>query len=373
MQQRTREDDETASEEDDDDEEIEKLETLIAKLEDSSATNENKVISFQGQALKLDTAEDAKEIVDALTSPSNRNSNTLILEGNTLGIPAAAAIGAALEHLPRLQHAVLKDLFTSRLKNEVPIALKHLHDGITASGAYLVELDLSDNAFGPIGMESVKPFLQSPSCERLEILRLNNCGLGLPGGALLADALGNLKNLRTLVVGRNRLASSSTKDDVAGRLGSALSTLTNLEVLEMPQNGLRAEGIISLVAAVESNRNLKVLNLNDNSITPKGAAPLANALSHCSSLETLNLGDCILKNKGVALILKSLMEGRVSSLKYINLSGNEASTEEIVYLVETLVNKTGCEHGIEVDLSCNAFGRLSDRLESISNIKLLLE
>lgn len=311
-----------------------KPESSIPKPSGHSSNINQHVLSFKGEGLKLDSAGDAERIVSALRGPGHGTIDTIILEGNTLGITAAQAIGEALEDVPRLQRALLKDMFTGRLKNEVPIALKHLLDGITSSGAYLLELDLSDNAFGPIGMESVKPFLQSASCERLEILRLNNNGLGLPGGALLADSVGDLKNLRTLIVGRNRLASSSTKEDVAGRIGSALSTICTLEVLEMPQNGIRVEGIIPLAEAVETNTNLKVLNLNDNIITPKGAVKLASALSQCSSLEELNLGDCLLKNRGVVYILKGLMEGKVKSLKYVNLSGNEASSEEVVSLME---------------------------------------
>jgi Ran GTPase-activating protein 1 len=45
-----------------------------------------------------------------------------------------------------------------------------------------VELDLSDNAFGPVGVEGLAMLLRSPSCHALEILKLNNNGLGIGGG-----------------------------------------------------------------------------------------------------------------------------------------------------------------------------------------------
>jgi len=45
-----------------------------------------------------------------------------------------------------------------------------------------VELDLSDNAFGPNGMKGLTKLLQSPSCFTLEVLRLHNNGLGTTGG-----------------------------------------------------------------------------------------------------------------------------------------------------------------------------------------------
>ena len=48
--------------------------------------------------------------------------------------------------------------------------------------ATLTELDLSDNAFGPNGMEGLTDLLKSSSCYRLRTLKLNNNGLGTHGG-----------------------------------------------------------------------------------------------------------------------------------------------------------------------------------------------
>ncbi len=48
--------------------------------------------------------------------------------------------------------------------------------------AQLVELDLSDNAFGPNGMEGLTELLKSKTCYSLRELRLNNNGLGVFGG-----------------------------------------------------------------------------------------------------------------------------------------------------------------------------------------------
>lgn len=50
------------------------------------------------------------------------------------------------------------------------------------NGAHIVELNLSDNAFGPIGVKGLEPFLCSSACFTLEELRLNNCGMGIDGG-----------------------------------------------------------------------------------------------------------------------------------------------------------------------------------------------
>lgn len=50
------------------------------------------------------------------------------------------------------------------------------------ANAQLVELDLSDNAFGPNGVEGIIDLLKSKTCYTLKELRLNNNGLGTTGG-----------------------------------------------------------------------------------------------------------------------------------------------------------------------------------------------
>ena len=50
-----------------------------------------------------------------------------------------------------------------------------------SSGAHLVELDLSDNAFGPDGVKAVRELLESEACYSIQELRFNNNGLGIGG------------------------------------------------------------------------------------------------------------------------------------------------------------------------------------------------
>ena len=53
--------------------------------------------------------------------------------------------------------------------------------GVIIAKARIEELDLSDNALGPYGMEGVVEFIKSPACYSLKCLRLNNNGLGIYG------------------------------------------------------------------------------------------------------------------------------------------------------------------------------------------------
>ena len=45
-----------------------------------------------------------------------------------------------------------------------------------------MELDLSDNAFGPDGVRGFEALLKSSACFTLHELKLNNCGMGIGGG-----------------------------------------------------------------------------------------------------------------------------------------------------------------------------------------------
>lgn len=202
-----------------------------------------------------------------------------------MGVDAAAAIGRALEKHPEFCKALWKNMFTSRLKTEIPEALKLLGNGITIAGAKLTVLDLSDNAIGPDGMVGLEDLLRSPVCYSLQELHMNNCGLGIYGGRMLSKAIidchcnstaaGTPLKLRVFVGGRNRL-----ENDGAKAIAQMFSAIKTLEEIIMPQNSIYHEGIAALAEGFKQNTNLKVLNLNDNTLTSKGAAHIAEALAH---------------------------------------------------------------------------------------------
>lgn len=64
----------------------------------------------------------------------------------------------------------MKDLFTGRLKTEIPQALQSLGNGMTVAGANLAVLDCSDNALGPNGMTGLVDLLKSRTCFSLQVI-----------------------------------------------------------------------------------------------------------------------------------------------------------------------------------------------------------
>lgn len=136
----------------------------------------------------------------------------------------------------------------------------------------------------------------------LQVLKLNNNGMGPTGGATIAGALlanaqkakaeGRKPALRTIICGSSPLPlGSRTKLNewrIAGRnrlengsaqaFADAFAALGSLEEVRMPQNGIRMEGIEAIVKGLRKNPNLKVLDLQDNTATERGSRAIAAAL-----------------------------------------------------------------------------------------------
>lgn len=321
-------------------------------------------LSFADQSLSLNSAEDAKTIVSAI-----EKCRCLVffnLQGNTLGIDAAKEIGHAIaKHGSLLKHALWQDMFTGRLKSEIPIVLEHLSAGLLTANVRLSELDLSNNAFGPIGMKGLVKLLNSPVCYELQTLRLMNNGLGISGAKMLAKALtdnyhastkaGTPFNLKVLVAGRNRLENEGI---IA--LSQFFSLVKTMEEITIPQNGIYCKGILALSKSLLQNPNLKVLDVQDNILTVLGAEALANVLPKLKNLKRLNIADCLIKSKGALAIAEALNVHE--SLENVDVSYNEINGESGVILTKALCDKINLK---EYNINGNRFG--IETIEIISN------
>uniref|UniRef100_A0A1B6KVR9 Ran-GTPase activating protein 1 C-terminal domain-containing protein n=1 Tax=Graphocephala atropunctata TaxID=36148 RepID=A0A1B6KVR9_9HEMI len=329
------------------------LEALTNQLSKTQMQGEG--VSFVGKSLKLNDANDAQVVTQAIRGC--KNMEFLNLEGNTVGVAAAKAIGVAISTHPELKRALWKDMFTGRMKDEIPQALRYLGSGLDIAGARLVELDLSDNAFGPIGMDGLGVLLQSPSCYSLQELRLNNNGLGITGAKLLSRALmncyessknaGNTLPLRVFIAGRNRLENEGIT-----ALSKVFKELGSLEEIQIPQNGIYHAGIRQLSEALKCNTGLRVLNLNDNTLGPKGSTALAAALPSLQMLRHINLGDCLLKTSG-ALSLAGGLQLKHPNLEELILDQNEIKKNGGLAIVQAMENKSKLK---TLSLDGNNFG-----------------
>ncbi|KAI9313226.1 hypothetical protein BX666DRAFT_2020732 [Dichotomocladium elegans] len=279
---------------------------------------------------------------------------TICLSGNTIGVEAAEALANVLKSKKMLKRALLSDIFTGRLLSEIPLALKALCDAFEHTK--LVELDLSDNAFGPAGAQPLIDYLSNN--KTLEILRLNNNGLGIGGGTMIAKALqawadkaraeNRKSTLHTVVCGRNRL-----EDGSAPFLGTAFAAHGTLKVVRMPQNGIRSGGVAKLVKGLTACKDLEHLDLQDNTFTAIGSKALAKALPSWPKLEILNVSDCLLSRRGGLALAESLKDGRNTKLTHLYLQYNEIRANAILVLAEAVrVHLKDLKH---IELNGNQF------------------
>uniref|UniRef100_A0A8B9KG88 Ran GTPase-activating protein 1 n=1 Tax=Astyanax mexicanus TaxID=7994 RepID=A0A8B9KG88_ASTMX len=319
----------------------------VSQLADSLARTQvgEGELSYKGQGLKLDNAQTAEEIVKAIRE--FQGLQALRLEGNTIGVEAAQAIAKALEDKNDFQCCYWSDMFTGRLRSEIPPALVSLGAALMSAGARLKVLDLSDNAFGPDGVKGIENLLKSATCHTLQELRLNNCGMGIGGGKILAAALtechkkssklGAPLSLKVFIAGRNRL-----ENDGATALAQAFQLIGTLEEIHMPQNGINHPGVTALANAVQQNPQLRVLNLNDNTFTKKGAIAMAQALKNLRSVQVINFGDCLVRSEGAVAIAEALKEG-LPILKELNLSFGEITEEAALAVAKAVEHKDQLE------------------------------
>eukprot|EP00072_Mus_musculus_P062388 XP_011243826.1 PREDICTED: ran GTPase-activating protein 1 isoform X2 [Mus musculus] len=310
-------------------EDIAKLAETLAKTQVAGGQ-----LSFKGKGLKLNTAEDAKDVIKEIEEFDGLEA--LRLEGNTVGVEAARVIAKALEKKSELKRCHWSDMFTGRLRSEIPPALISLGEGLITAGAQLVELDLSDNAFGPDGVRGFEALLKSPACFTLQELKLNNCGMGIGGGKILAAALtechrkssaqGKPLALKVFVAGRNRL-----ENDGATALAEAFGTLKTLRQVEVINFGdclVRSKGAVAIADAVRGGLpKLKELNLSFCEIKRDAALVVAEAVADKAELEKLDLNGNALGEEGCEQ-LQEVMDSFNMAKVLASLSDDEGEDED---------------------------------------------
>jgi len=160
---------------------------LSDSLQGASIKKQNK-ISIKGQGLKLDSADQEESVELIQRIKDFKDLEALELTGNTIGVDAAKAIAESISSRSELKRCLWADIFTGRLRSEIPHSLISLGKSLISAQCSITEFDLSDNAFGPDGVKACVEFLKSEAAFSLQVLKFNNNGLG-GGGVILADAL----------------------------------------------------------------------------------------------------------------------------------------------------------------------------------------
>lgn len=191
-----------------------------------------------------------------------------------------------------------------------------------------------DNALGGRAIHPLVPLLTQN--RSIQVLKLNNLGLGPEGGNVLANALlessrlgkgaGESSNLRTFICGKNRLENGS-----ADAFGKAFAAHPNLQMVKLHNNGFFEDGVISIATGLSNCPDLRHLDLRDatsveeDSAALRGCHALAKALRQAQHLEFLDLSDNCLGLEGCSEIVKALADGPHPALHTFYLENNDAN------------------------------------------------
>ena len=282
------------------------------------------ICKVEGKKL-WDDPKDMSKIISDLKENSEKITG-IDLSENSIGTECAKVLKDPISQLSNLTKVNYRDLFVSRLKEDLPISLKFLMESLLDKN--ITYLDLSDNAFGPTAINSFNFFLEKN--KSLKELYLENNGLGPEGGEEVANSLltNNDMKLSLIKINRNRLENKGAK-----AFSKVFEKMESLEHIEIFQNGIKEEGMIDIINSFGKNKNLKVIKINDNLIK-SGAKIFSEIIPTLIHLKILDISDLNLGNSNALLIFKSLSQLKEIEEIYTNYNEIEKrNTQEEIFNV----------------------------------------
>ncbi|KAK7172076.1 hypothetical protein R3I93_004390 [Phoxinus phoxinus] len=213
------------------------------------------------EILRLGDCDITDEGCSALASALRSNPShlrDLDLSGNTLKNLGVKRLSVELEH----SNCNLEIL---RLKNcgVTSEGCAALAEALKSNPLSLRELDLGWNKLGDSGVQQLFVALENPNC-KLEVLRLRDCNITVEGCAALASTLkSNPSHLRELDLSQNKPRTRGVK-----MLCTAMEKPDcKLEILRLENCGLTDEACDVLASALRSNSShLRELDLHMNNL-----------------------------------------------------------------------------------------------------------
>ena len=288
------------------------------------------ICKIQGK-VKWDDPKDLEQMISEIRKIKSKITS-LELTHNSIGIECAKKLSSVISEIENLTSVNYRDLFVSRLKEDLPISLKYLMESL--SNKKINFLDLSDNAFGPTAIPSFDFFLKEATS--LEHLELENNGLGPEGSEMVCNALlSNQKiKLKTIKINRNRLEEKG-----ALSLAKVIEKMKSLEHLEIFQNGITSNGMKSIFLALKENKNIKIIKINDN-FAKDSIQTFIEIMPELTKIKVIDVSDSILGNKLGVELFKSL--SKIDSIEEIYCNYNEIeekkSQKDIFDYIKTIKN-----------------------------------
>ncbi|XP_041960850.1 NACHT, LRR and PYD domains-containing protein 12-like isoform X26 [Alosa sapidissima] len=187
----------------------------------------------------------------------------------------------------------------------------------SVNSAQLQQLDLSHNDLGDSGVQPLSKGLSSPYCN-LQTLRLSECTLSEKSCGIVATVLQSPNSLIELDLSHNDLRDSGVQ-----LLSTGLySSHCKLQALRFAGCKLSEKSCGIVATVLKSPNSLIELDLSHNDLGDSGVQLLSKGLSspHCK-LHTLRLSDCLILEKGCGF-LASALRSNPFHLKEMDLSYN---------------------------------------------------
>jgi Ran GTPase-activating protein 1 len=127
--------------------------------------------------------------------------------------------------------------------------------------------------------------------------------------------------------GRDRLENKGIT-----ALAAVFKQQASLEVLEVPQNGIKKDGMLALLDALKSNAGtLREVYLHDNWIKQTAIDGLLKFVLSARTLQRLNISDSTMGSEGGLLLAKALVinEETKKGLKWFGCNYNEVESGKI--------------------------------------------
>ena len=278
--------------------------------------------------VKWDDPKDLDKMVSEIAE--NKSKITCLeLTHNSIGTECAKTLSEAIASIENLTSVNYRDLFVSRLKEDLPISLKYLMEAL--SDKKINFLDLSDNAYGPTAIPSFDFFLKKT--KYLEHLELENNGLGPEGAEMVCQALlenDNIK-LKTIKISRNRLEEKG-----ALNLAKVLQKMKSIEHLELFQNGISSKGMKEIFLKLKENTNIQILKINDN-FTKDSIQSLIDILPELKKLKIIDISDSLIGDKLGCEFFKAIVN--INTIEEIYSNYNEIESKEAQKEIFELIEK----------------------------------
>jgi len=196
------------------------------------------------------------------------------------------------------------------------------------SNCYLQILDLSFNSI----MDDSSEDLATIICNQATLVSLDLSYnlLSATGAAAIAKGVSKSSTLRRLMLRHNDIGSAGAAQLATVLAGDAATLIPSpLELLDLSENGVAANGLYTIANVLRTNVTLRTLRVGGNKIGSESAAYLAEALSSNISLTHLGLDCNEIDDEGLSALMGHLRGN--TALTHVDLQQNRVSDEGVQY------------------------------------------